>query len=73
MDDYGLETVQEYMYHIRSNAESSVRNLLRGVAKAAGTNVLEAVDYLDDGSPVSGFPSLSQTTHLLNVVTCRSI
>ena len=53
VDDYGLETVQEYMYHIRANAESSVRNLLRDVAKRAGTNVLEAVDYLDDGSPVS--------------------
>lgn len=52
MDDYGLETVQEYMYHIRSNAEQSVRNLLRDVAKRAGTNVLEAIDYLDDGSPV---------------------
>ncbi|TBU48976.1 cytoplasmic protein [Dichomitus squalens] len=52
VDDYGLETVQEYMYHIRANAESSVRNLLRHVAKRAGTNVLEAVDYLDDGSPI---------------------
>ena len=53
VDDYGLETVQEYMYHIRSNAELSVRNLLKDVAKRAGTNVLSAVDYLDDGSPVS--------------------
>ena len=53
VDDYGLETVQEYMYHIRSNAEQSVRNLLRDVAKRAGTNVLEAIDYLDDGSPIA--------------------
>ncbi len=52
MDDYGLETVQEYMYHIRSNAENCVRNLLRDVAKRAGSSVLSAVDYLDDGSPV---------------------
>lgn len=52
LDDYGLDTVQEYMYHIRSNAEQSVRNLLRDVAKRAGTNVLQAIDYLDDGSPV---------------------
>ena len=44
--------MQEYMYHIRSNAEKSVRNLLRDVAKRAGSNVLSAVDYLDDGSPV---------------------
>lgn len=52
VDDYGLETVQEYMYHIRSNAEMSVRSLLKDVAKRAGTNVLSAIDYLDDGSPV---------------------
>ncbi|KAI0071616.1 Hydantoinase B/oxoprolinase [Panus rudis PR-1116 ss-1] len=52
VDDYGLETVQEYMYHIRSNAEQSVRNLLRDVVKRAGSNILEAVDYLDDGSPI---------------------
>ena len=41
------------MYHIRNNAEMSVRNLLKDVAKRAGTNILESVDYLDDGSPVS--------------------
>ncbi|KAF5354237.1 hypothetical protein D9756_007234 [Leucocoprinus leucothites] len=53
VDDYGLETVQEYMYHIRANAEMSVRNLLRDVAKRAGSSILSAVDYLDDGSPIS--------------------
>ncbi|KAI0266373.1 Hydantoinase B/oxoprolinase [Gloeopeniophorella convolvens] len=52
VEDYGLKTVQEYMYHIRNNAETSVRNLLRDVAKKSGTNVLSAVDYLDDGSPI---------------------
>lgn len=50
--EYGLETVQEYMYHIRHNAEMSVRNLLRTLAKHLGTTTLSAVDYLDDGSPV---------------------
>ncbi|KAI0300521.1 cytoplasmic protein [Multifurca ochricompacta] len=50
--DYGLKTVQGYMYHIRNNAERSVRNLLRDVAKKLGRNVLNAVDYLDDGSPI---------------------
>jgi len=53
VDDYGLQTVQEYMFHIRNNAEISVRNLLRDVVERAGSNVLEAVDYLDDGTPVS--------------------
>ncbi|KAH8823363.1 Hydantoinase B/oxoprolinase [Flagelloscypha sp. PMI_526] len=52
VSDYGLETVQEYMYHIRNNAEQSVRSLLRDVVKRLGTNVLSAVDYLDDGSPI---------------------
>ncbi|KAJ3537034.1 hypothetical protein NMY22_g5771 [Coprinellus aureogranulatus] len=52
VEDYGLETVQEYMFHIRNNAEMSVRNLLKDVAKRAGSNVLSAVDYLDDGSPI---------------------
>lgn len=51
VDEYGLKTVQEYMYHIRANAESSVRKLLIDVAKRVG-NVLTSVDYLDDGSPV---------------------
>jgi 5-oxoprolinase (ATP-hydrolysing) len=51
VEDYGLKTVQEYMFHIRNNAESSVRSLLREVARKLGTNVLSAVDHLDDGSP----------------------
>ena len=41
------------MHHIRSNAETSVRNLLRQVVRNTGKNVLHAIDHLDDGSPVS--------------------
>ncbi|TFY73104.1 hypothetical protein EWM64_g10907, partial [Hericium alpestre] len=52
VDDYGLPTVQEYMFHIRTNAENAVRNLLRAVAQRAGTTTLAAIDYLDDGSPI---------------------
>lgn len=66
MDDYGLETVQEYMYHIRNNAEASVRTLLKDVAKRAGSNVLEAVDYLDDGSPVRAISLYGVSTPLLS-------
>ena len=44
------------MYHIRNNAENSVRNLLRDVAKKLNTNILRAVDYLDDGSPACAPP-----------------
>lgn len=53
VEEYRLKTVQEYMYHIRANAENSVRSLLVEVAKRVGSNVLTAVDYLDDGTPVS--------------------
>ncbi|KIJ49166.1 hypothetical protein M422DRAFT_28146 [Sphaerobolus stellatus SS14] len=52
INEYTLSVVHQYMYHIRTNAESCVRQLLRDVAKRAGTNVLEAIDYLDDGSPI---------------------
>lgn len=53
INEYDLKTVQNYMYHIRDNAEQSVRHLLREVVKRLGTTVLEATDYMDDGSPVS--------------------
>ncbi|KAG8850911.1 hypothetical protein FRB96_009544 [Tulasnella sp. 330] len=52
ISEYSLETVQQYMLHIRYNAEQSVRTLLRDVAKRRGSNVLSARDYLDDGSPI---------------------
>ena len=51
VEEYGLKTVQEYMEHIRANAEMAVRNLLRRIAKELGTE-LSAIDYLDDGTPV---------------------
>jgi hypothetical protein len=56
VEDYGLETVQEYMFHIRANAEAAVRRLLKETVTRMGTNVLSAVDYLDDGSPVRPLP-----------------
>lgn len=56
IDTYGLDVVQAYMGHIQENAELSVRNMLRevGTKQLAKTKspVLEAVDYLDDGSPL---------------------
>ncbi|KAK4702852.1 hypothetical protein P7C70_g3372, partial [Phenoliferia sp. Uapishka_3] len=53
VDEYSLQTVQDYMLHIRDNAELAVRNLLRGVAKTQGTTELHSVDYLDDGTPIA--------------------
>ena len=52
VEEWGLETVQEYMLHIRNNAELAVRNLLRDVAKRQGTRELHAVDHMDDGTPI---------------------
>lgn len=52
IEEYGLEVVQTYMAFIKDNAELSVRNLLRKAVKRAGKNVLHAIDYMDDGSPI---------------------
>ncbi|WVN85371.1 uncharacterized protein L203_100516 [Cryptococcus depauperatus CBS 7841] len=51
--EYDLETVHRYMEYIRNNAEQAVRKMLIEAADKAGTNVLRAVDYLDDGSPIA--------------------
>lgn len=52
VNEYTLPTVHQYMNHIRANAEFCVRQLLRDVAKRRESNILQAVDYLDDGSPI---------------------
>jgi N-methylhydantoinase B/oxoprolinase/acetone carboxylase alpha subunit len=70
VSEYTLPVVQSYMYHIRSNAENSVRNLLRDVVTRMGTTTLEAKDWLDDGSVVRIQPY--QSPHLLTKVLSRS-
>ncbi|KAG5890200.1 hypothetical protein JTB14_010662 [Gonioctena quinquepunctata] len=56
IDQYGLKVVQAYMGHIQTNAELSVRDMLREVARDAKRRtketVLEAEDFMDDGSPI---------------------
>lgn len=52
IEEWSLETVQQYMVFIRENAELAVRNLLKHVAKDQGTNQLHAIDYMDDGTPI---------------------
>jgi 5-oxoprolinase (ATP-hydrolysing) len=52
IEDYGEEVVQFYMVSIQNNAELSVRNLLKEVSKRFEGQDLEAVDYMDDGSPI---------------------
>ncbi|OQD72560.1 hypothetical protein PENDEC_c020G01208 [Penicillium decumbens] len=50
--EYGVETVQKYMYAIQATAETAVRNLLKGLYQKFGGRPLEAVDYMDDGTPI---------------------
>ncbi|KAG6012780.1 hypothetical protein E4U54_007297 [Claviceps lovelessii] len=50
--EYGQATVQFYMLHIQKNAELCVRNLLRDVHSRFGGKALQAVDYMDDGTPI---------------------
>ncbi|RAK98456.1 5-oxoprolinase [Aspergillus ibericus CBS 121593] len=50
--EYGVETVQKYMYAIQATAETAVRNLLKDLYKRFGGQPLEAVDYMDDGTPI---------------------
>ena len=52
IEDYGEDVVQFYMRSIQDNAELSVRNLLKDVAKRFGEKPLEAIDFMDDGSPI---------------------
>ncbi|XP_029175794.1 5-oxoprolinase [Nylanderia fulva] len=57
IDVYSLEVVQAYMDHIQHNAEVAVREMLKSI----GTRIkmrrhketdINAIDYLDDGSPI---------------------
>ncbi|RMZ76553.1 hypothetical protein DV737_g4754, partial [Chaetothyriales sp. CBS 132003] len=52
IEEYGEEVVQFYMFGIQDNAEKSVRELLKEVSKKFEGRRLEAVDYMDDGSPI---------------------
>lgn len=52
IEDYGEEVVRFYMNAIQKNAEQSVRDLLKRVYKRFEGKELEAVDYMDDGSPI---------------------
>ncbi|XP_067005081.2 5-oxoprolinase isoform X2 [Anabrus simplex] len=56
IDAYGLDVVQAYMGHIQATAEIAVRDMLKeiGIRSLERTNksILEAEEYLDDGSPI---------------------
>jgi 5-oxoprolinase (ATP-hydrolysing) len=50
--DYGFDTVQLYMREIQSAAELAVRNLLKQISREISATKLNAVDYMDDGTPI---------------------
>jgi 5-oxoprolinase (ATP-hydrolysing) len=52
IEEYGEETVQFYMINIQKNAELCVRRLLKDVHKRFEGKHLEAIDHMDDGSPI---------------------
>lgn len=50
--EYGLVVVQTYMHAIQNTAEIAVRKLLKATHSRFNGSVLEAVDYMDDGTPI---------------------
>lgn len=49
--EFSLEVVHRYMYAIQTTAEIAVRELLKETLSKYGPT-LEAVDYMDDGTPI---------------------
>ncbi|KAI8073701.1 Hydantoinase B/oxoprolinase-domain-containing protein [Thamnidium elegans] len=52
IEEYSLEVVQAYMMHIRRNAATAVKTLLKNVAKDHAHEDLIAIDHMDDGTPI---------------------
>jgi 5-oxoprolinase (ATP-hydrolysing) len=52
VDEQSLQTVDFYMHAIMSTAERAVRDLLKHVQKRFGGKVMQAVDWLDDGTQI---------------------
>jgi len=57
IDEYSLPVVQAYMNYIQQNAELAVREMLTEIAhktkERTGKSVLQAVDHMDDGTPIT--------------------
>jgi 5-oxoprolinase (ATP-hydrolysing) len=52
IEEYGQHVVQFYMIKIQNNAELSVKALLREVSRKFAGQDLNAIDFMDDGSPI---------------------
>ncbi|CAG9570659.1 unnamed protein product [Danaus chrysippus] len=66
IEEYSLEVVQAYMTHIQKNAELAVRDMLKQIAektiKKTGSCVLKAIEYLDNGAPITLTVTLDPNT-----------
>lgn len=52
MAEYGLQVVQTYMHAIQHTAELAVRALLKRLYEQNRGQPLEALDFMDDGTPI---------------------
>ncbi|KAF4944149.1 hypothetical protein FGADI_12898 [Fusarium gaditjirri] len=52
IEEYGLETVQMYMFEIQRTAELAIRNLLKDIYQRYSGKPLVALDFMDDGTPI---------------------
>lgn len=52
INESGLDIVQRYMYAIQDTADLAVRNLLKGMYDRYEGRPLEAVEFMDDGTPI---------------------
>ncbi|KAK7429162.1 hypothetical protein QQZ08_004377 [Neonectria magnoliae] len=51
--EFGVVCVHRYMYAIQYTAEDAVRGLMKSTVAKFGSEPLTAVDYMDDGTPIS--------------------
>ncbi|KPM38671.1 Uncharacterized protein C11D3.15 [Neonectria ditissima] len=51
--EFGVACVHRYMYAIQHTAEDAVRTLMKSTVAKFGPEPLTAVDYMDDGTPIS--------------------
>ncbi|CAI4216610.1 unnamed protein product [Parascedosporium putredinis] len=58
--EFGLATVHRYMIGIQNCARDSVVTLLKSFRSEYGEEPLKAVDYMDDGTPISLAISISE-------------
>ncbi|XP_054168710.1 5-oxoprolinase-like [Oppia nitens] len=62
IDFYGLDVIQAYMRYIQSNADLSVRQMLKQTVETLKTNKLFATDYMDFGSKIELKIEINETT-----------